>query len=1304
MTSTFKAMKRILAFALTFALVVTMVPAVSSETAPAGHPEIDYTVDGAGSVTDAVPVTLYDYDRSTSNTTVSLSNRNAWNVPRNGGSSSKRLMKVNEAAYQAAQVPNKDTLYFGDVSSDEYTAFYPHAGFWTPADWNHIVTGIVKDEMRDGALAFNDSIADPGFFTPKSNGFKTVYSDVSFHTEKDSEGYYYFDSSRQTAAFDEDENKITVRNGGGNFLPLGKYSFGMSMNIRFLLPQDGQVNNEDMVFDFSGDDDVWVFVDGKLALDIGGIHGAKSGSINFSTGNATVASSSYYVGTASRTGAVTKDLYDDLGIDDTPDSLHTLSMYYLERGDGESNCKFRYNLQQTSSLTVGKTVSVENEEDLTQDEIDEAKNREFEFQVQFGESADALTPFANQAYQIQENGSTIDTGTTDDEGKFTLTDNQKAVFLPAESDIDDIILGGGVLAVTETGAEDYDTAWTLTQNGDQLHDSGPDDKDAVIQLPATGGGAESQAVGYGVQFTNSITVEHEPQNDDVEQSKTAVYDETDENGNRKYEITLTAGSNKIDTEPGDPVEVTTPADIVLVLDVTGSMDDEVSSYYPFDGWDDEEADWRGTQTGYYQDDDGNFQRLRREAYLVDLLDWEFAWGDWKNDKSKSVDFEPTHKPGAYVPKNDWDNTKAGNGKTQTGYYQDGGDYQVTTRSAYNDRGWKWGDWSDGTPTHELIDGEVTRMDALRATAYDFVNSLPEESKVAIRTFTENSASEIGLTSLADDRQQVLDKITNLGLHTSSKGTQIYIGLNKAITALEDSDNTNQVIVAFTDGEDKSDNTERLAKDKANEAKNKGVRIFTISLLGSANAHVDTFLTGLSSASPDDETQYYYSCTDMTGLADAMTKISESTGDPVVVKTPIQTKTITDVLDPRFELQDGERDRLEDDGATVTVEGGVTTIVWEDQELPAEGVWSKTIKIQAKADFLGGNDIPTNGPGSEIVCEDDTVVEFDEPTVNVPIAFDVDDEETTIFLGENVPTELNEEAVQRLMFNEGDWNWYGKGATGEFTYQWFNADGDEIGDEDDFDATKDALQALTPFGNSNVYTLKVSFTPDPADAELDSSGPVQEKVTEQNDYTVNVVRGSIQVTKKIDKSEIWYANGDPIFTFKLERLVNGDAVETSYRTVRFEKANEGDGGTLTQTALFSDLKKGIYRVTEQDSLRHTFYDCSVDTDDNASSVKSGEAILVYLGYTSKDNSRTDIEKDFGSTVFENAEKKLDTPYFSHTDVKSNSFRITFTGDNHTVNQDGTPADQGSREVLREDAALLNHDESDPLDLSEAPEEE
>ena len=56
------------------------------------------------------------------------------------------------------------------------------------------------------------------------------------------------------------------------------------METEFYLPKDLRISGEDIIFTFNGDDDLWIFVDGKLVLDVGGIHGQVKGVINFTTG------------------------------------------------------------------------------------------------------------------------------------------------------------------------------------------------------------------------------------------------------------------------------------------------------------------------------------------------------------------------------------------------------------------------------------------------------------------------------------------------------------------------------------------------------------------------------------------------------------------------------------------------------------------------------------------------------------------------------------------------------------------------------------------------------------------------------------------------------------------------------------------------------------------------------------------------------------------------------------------------------------------------------------------------------------
>ena len=122
------------------------------------------------------------------------------------------------------------------------------------------------------------------------------------------------------------------------------YAYGMRSDIKFYLPNDpGSGGNldlygNDMQFQFSGDDDLWILIDGQVVLDIGGIHGAENGVIDFSTGEVTVQ------------GKQQTSLMD-LGIDSGD---HTLSILYLERGSSMSNCSIYFNLAPRFGLQIQK--------------------------------------------------------------------------------------------------------------------------------------------------------------------------------------------------------------------------------------------------------------------------------------------------------------------------------------------------------------------------------------------------------------------------------------------------------------------------------------------------------------------------------------------------------------------------------------------------------------------------------------------------------------------------------------------------------------------------------------------------------------------------------------------------------------------------------------------------------------------------------------------------------------------------------------------------------------------------------------
>lgn len=224
---------------------------------------------------------------------------------------------------------------------------------------------------------------------------KTVYSDANHLFKKDADGYYEYDSAKNFAQFDEKTKNFTVykvpgsstnaiglqkasgNNPHGSFFPfntLGEsicegiheisgnspdFHFGMTMSAKFIQPKDGKINGNNMVFEFSGDDDVWVYIDGVLVLDIGGIHNAASGSINFANGNVTVGNNNNLnlrklFADANEEGDFVsgENRFADY-------TMHTINFYYLERGEGDSNCKLKFNLPTVpkKSVTVEKQLS-----------------------------------------------------------------------------------------------------------------------------------------------------------------------------------------------------------------------------------------------------------------------------------------------------------------------------------------------------------------------------------------------------------------------------------------------------------------------------------------------------------------------------------------------------------------------------------------------------------------------------------------------------------------------------------------------------------------------------------------------------------------------------------------------------------------------------------------------------------------------------------------------------------------------------------------------------------------------------------
>lgn len=222
-------------------------------------------------------------------------------------------------------------------------------------------------QLKDGYYVY-DSYGSEGnyaVYNSTTNSFNVYDSAGVYKGSADSETnlgqFFPFDSAEKV--FDEQGNKLSPKKIVDGSTDLNHH-FGMSMTTEFVQPASGKTTkNEDMIFEFSGDDDVWVYIDGVLVGDLGGIHEKATLKINFATGavhvghidNANDAEKTIKDTTIramfEAAGADTKNFRDNTFRDSTK---HKLSFFYLERGAGASNMSLKFNLTTLPSSEVEK--------------------------------------------------------------------------------------------------------------------------------------------------------------------------------------------------------------------------------------------------------------------------------------------------------------------------------------------------------------------------------------------------------------------------------------------------------------------------------------------------------------------------------------------------------------------------------------------------------------------------------------------------------------------------------------------------------------------------------------------------------------------------------------------------------------------------------------------------------------------------------------------------------------------------------------------------------------------------------------
>lgn len=609
--------------------------------------------------------------------------------------------QVNNKYYSINQESNyknngKNKLSAGTARDDQNYPLYSYNWegnlYNSDNDGKNTVKGLVKGLDTDGNVEFNCD--EPGFFvnsdlTAEDNFYNSnekstrylrkYYNDYKLNFNRNGDTYtlksvkhgqYTRDAGSDFFPLDEEDRKLSYEETG--FKGNHNYYFGMRYDIEFTIGDYvGPLN-----YSFTGDDDLWVILDGrKVVVDLGGIHRAVSGDTN---------------------------LWNDLGFpskslsEEQKSQKHTLTILYMERGGGESNCNMEFTLPSARVITV-----------------DEQKKTKFEFEKVNTEGAalpDAHFTLTNNATNTQQ------VAISGADGKVLFENLAKGEYTLKET-------------VPPSGYVASQNNWTVK----------------VTENTTTG---KLEATLYlGENKCSSTNGEYQISNQKpeeiIESSKTAKVKDWDK---RTYDITIDATSKVSSTTITTQKPV---ADIMLVLDVSGSMGDSINTSETYKFITTNTSSGRNElnpRKTYYLKVDGVY----KEMYYYRPL---FGSGSWYVDGNRADD-------------NDYENREI----------------------------------------YEKIVGTTTKLAALQNSVNQFIDDTKKnspDSKIGITAFSSSGYGDhgkskelmqVGVGDNANTLKSFVNKLSAEG------GTDPAVGLNKAKTELVNANDENpKYVILFTDG-------------------------------------------------------------------------------------------------------------------------------------------------------------------------------------------------------------------------------------------------------------------------------------------------------------------------------------------------------------------------------------------------------------------------------------------------------------------------------------------------------------------------
>lgn len=1115
-------------------VVVAPTSGGSSTTYNSDDTDVERSIDLAENAT----VTAY-YEATTGTTTgdPTFFDYTVKVLTKNGGKDSINNPKYSDDSESRYRLTAGGSDLGGGYSNnyDEYTKVwhddknqYPNSwtGYWEDED--STVKGLLKN-VNGPDVKFN--YADPGFFkqedlpvTDRSDNtvyLRRVYKDYVLNFDRTGDTY------KLSTVHDGNGNQVATA--GDSFFPLDSVGYQPKGNQANSNVEDGMVNGGgdnnhnyffglrydikftlgdyigNLKYKFTGDDDLWVVLDGnKVVIDLGGIHNAATGEVDLWK----------YLLNKGQTNANLTD--------DQKKAEHTLTVLYMERGAVASNCEMEFTLP---NATISQ---------VTKDPLGTLELQKVNSNKEQGLNGARFTLYGDPDCK-NEIGSVESARVDNVDGKVIFRSLRKGTYYLKETQAPD-----GYVRSTETWTVEV-TKKSNTEVSVTLKDSSGktvEDKKIVNQT-------QQEIIESSMVYNKTATVKNWDQ--------------------RTYDINITAASTSTSTITTTEKAV---ADIMLVLDVSGSMDEiiETTESYTHVGANTSAVRKRlDTDKTYYVEVNGSYQTMR---YVSGLFSGEWYIGSTKASKCPST-------------------------------------YEIYTKKTVS----------------------MTRLDALKNSVDQFITdtaSKSPDSKIGITAFSsthksqKNNGSTKELVSAGANKDNLIAFADAL---KAGGGTKPAIGLKKAKELLDKAnDNKPKYVILFTDGAPTGDRTDDAwdsdAVSNANTAAQKlrdaGYTVYTIGF--ALDSRAQAFLAGGTSNNTTYPGIASKNCAFNAENATQLGDIFKDIQNTITQDISITGATITDIIEPSFELlkddgtlytQDDLNKGVKVNDGTVSLVNGNYQIQWTDQTIPNKknGEWNKTIKVKAKDNFVGGNNVTTNvSPGSKISTGYGDV-ELPQPTVNVKVNLVVKDKDVWIYKGDTVPTD---ETILNQLFNESETS-YLKGtisaadAEGHITLQWFKKDKD--GKRTDIDK-KD--MATTPDDDTEYY-LEVTYDPNETSTDESKTNTNQyvvgnaEKAYNRNNpygiYKIHVIKGQIQITKNVTEA----SDTDRTFIFNVNAK-KGQNVSNSQVSVTV-KANETSG-----TVTLPDLPRGEYTVTENNADGYSIQAFDIVTGDgqtDCESVKSDE---------------------------------------------------------------------------------------------------